>query len=215
MTDEPIVTKTGKVLTDADMEALSREADIGYQQDEQGKWHSTEKGLLATTDAQVWAAEFCRIFDGYVIATEPTKIGSSGIVTYTPNIDVGTMISWFASAIETGRNAGRKETCLHPDVVTLADDLASCRACGTLFQGPPKEWPKPFVTYQNADGSQIYGEYSFVTELDWFDDREEEIRLVKRSYIPYAEEEVVLEDPYPPDDEVEGDDDNPDLRIVP
>ena len=54
-----------------------------------------------------------------------------------------------------------------------------------------------FTTYSMADGSEIYGEYSFVTETDgWFDDRDEEIRLIKRTYLLVSEEEVVLPDPY-------------------
>ena len=63
-----------------------------------------------------------------------------------------------------------------------------------------------FITYQMADGSPIYGEFDFVTDLVFFDDREEEVRLTKRTYRLVSEEEVVLEDPYPL---VEDDDDRP------
>lgn len=38
----------------------------------------------------------------------------------------------------------------------------------------------PFVTYRNADREPICGEYSFVTDLDyWFDDIDEPVELVE------------------------------------
>lgn len=46
--------------------------------------------LLSTTDAQVWAKEFLRIYE-----------------TQDVVLDEGFMIGWFANAIETGREAGR------------------------------------------------------------------------------------------------------------
>ncbi len=67
---------------------------------------------------------------------------------------------------------------------------------GTL---PPPE-PPLFITYQMEDGSNI-DEYSFVTELEWFDDRDREVRLMKRTYKLISEELVVLPDPYPTDDD--------------
>ena len=76
--------------------------------------------LNDTTDAMVWAEEFCRIFNGKFV-----------------NQDVGqdVMVTWFANAIETGRNAGRKETCPHTDVFDITEDMSSCRTCGTLNPG--------------------------------------------------------------------------------
>jgi hypothetical protein len=51
----------------------------------------------------------------------------------------------------------------------------------------------PFVVYAMADGSQIFGEYEFVTGTEWWDDRdEEEVRLIKRTYRLISEEEIVL-----------------------
>jgi hypothetical protein len=41
--------------------------------------------LLSTTDASRWASEFCRL---------------------NPDMDEGTMLAWFSSAIETGRSHG-------------------------------------------------------------------------------------------------------------
>lgn len=43
--------------------------------------------LHATTDAEVWAAEFAKV---------------------RPEVDRGLMVGWFANAIETGRDAGRR-----------------------------------------------------------------------------------------------------------
>lgn len=67
----------------------------------------------------------------------------------------------------------------------------------------PERPDEPFVTYAMADGEPIWGEYAFVTTLDGFDDRDDEVRLIKRTYRLISEEEVVLPDPYPI---VEGDD---------
>jgi hypothetical protein len=91
-----------------------------------------EHTLLGTTDAQVWSEEFCRIFGGATIvqdsAANPSFSGTQ--------VDEGTMTTWFANAIETGRNQGRKELCPH-DYTHLADDLWACRDCGrTINVGP-------------------------------------------------------------------------------
>ena len=58
-----------------------------------------------------------------------------------------------------------------------------------------------FVTYQMADGSQVAGEYAFVTDTEWFEERDEEIRVIKKTYYLVHEEEVVFPDPYPIEDE--------------
>ena len=55
-----------------------------------GGHRRTELTLLGTTDGMVWAEEFVRIFFGKVVGDE---------------VNVGTMVAWFAPAIETGRNA--------------------------------------------------------------------------------------------------------------
>jgi hypothetical protein len=51
--------------------------------------------LLHTTDAKVWAKEFCETFGGNTV--------NGGVV----NLEL--MFGWFANAIETGSAAGRKE----------------------------------------------------------------------------------------------------------
>ena len=57
--------------------------------------------LLSTTNAAAWADEFCRRF----------KVGRRGGPEEGDgaNWDWGLMAGWFASAIETGRDAGRSE----------------------------------------------------------------------------------------------------------
>jgi hypothetical protein len=87
------------------------------------------KKLLATTDAEVWATEFVTMFAGALIGT-PTGNVNSGQVY----LGVDDMLTWFASAIETGRSAGRKELCPHTDTFELAPDLWCCRDCGFLIQ---------------------------------------------------------------------------------
>ena len=54
---------------------------------------TNEERLRSTTDAAVWAEEFCRVMRAYVV----------------PVIDEGLMISWFANAIEMGRQAGHEQ----------------------------------------------------------------------------------------------------------
>lgn len=63
-----------------------------------------EHTLLATTDAWVWAEEFCRIFRGYTIINEDYAAEGGGVPER--HVGEGTMIGWFANAIETGRDAG-------------------------------------------------------------------------------------------------------------
>lgn len=63
---------------------------------------AVQRGLLETDDPMVWAEEFVRIFAGKVVGEEP--------------LDVGTMITWFANAMQTALDIkerrdeiGRKE----------------------------------------------------------------------------------------------------------
>lgn len=58
-----------------------------------------EHTLLGSTDASTWAAEFCRIFQGRTI----------GGPIVTGEVDESVMVTWFANAIETGRNAGASQ----------------------------------------------------------------------------------------------------------
>ncbi len=57
--------------------------------------------------------------------------------------------------------------------------------------------------YSRPDGEAVYGDASWVTELDWFDDRDEAITLRRQVWRLVSEEVVTLDDPYPPDDDDE------------
>jgi hypothetical protein len=50
--------------------------------------------LTETTDAMVWATEFCRIFKGFVIFPVEANVGGN-------TVDEGTMVGWFANAMQT------------------------------------------------------------------------------------------------------------------
>jgi hypothetical protein len=56
------------------------------------------RNLLNTTDARVWAQEWCRIAREIEAADDERRV-----------IDEGWMIGWFANAIEVGRDAGWRE----------------------------------------------------------------------------------------------------------
>lgn len=57
----------------------------------------TEAVLRDSTDARVWAQEFVAMFHGREIGEGPLTV------------DEGTMIGWFANAIENGKRAGRDD----------------------------------------------------------------------------------------------------------
>jgi hypothetical protein len=60
----------------------------------------TEYTLLGTDDAMVWAEEFCRIFNGFTISTAD----KDGL-----NVGPGTMVGWFANAMQTALNLQEEE----------------------------------------------------------------------------------------------------------
>jgi hypothetical protein len=93
-------------------------------------------GLTDTTDAMVWAEEFCRIFKGWTIVPEAGAT-VPGIPTPHGIVDEGGMVAWFASAIETGRTAGRKETCPHPTYHVVSEEMMLCTTCGLAVYGEP------------------------------------------------------------------------------
>ena len=76
--------------------------------------------LHSTTDAMVWATEFCKLF--LVLTREGCVLG-----------DEGTMVGWFANAIEIGRSAGQEVTSI-PQTGYV---YYRCQKCGTMT--PPKQ----------------------------------------------------------------------------
>ena len=80
------------------------------------------------------------------------------------------------------------------------ENLPPAPPLATLPFPPPSE---PFIIYEEADGSMI-DDFQWVTSLDWFDDRDAEVRLTKRTYQLVSEELVVLPDPYLTEEEDDG-----------
>jgi hypothetical protein len=83
--------------------------------------------LNDTTDAMVWAQEFCRIFSGRPVWSEALGTPASDLV-----VDEGTMVGWFANAMAVGEREGKQAVCPHDDMFNVTDDMASCRKCGIL-----------------------------------------------------------------------------------
>lgn len=48
------------------------------------------------------------------------------------------------------------------------------------------------VTYRNADGKPIAGEFDFVMGLEWFDDLDEPIELVRERWVLGERETIVV-----------------------
>jgi hypothetical protein len=63
------------------------------------------------------------------------------------------------------------------------------------------EPPFDLVTYEMADGSLIYDEYSHVTGLEFFEDRDEAVVLTRKRYRLIDAETITLPDPYPIEDD--------------
>jgi hypothetical protein len=57
------------------------------------------------------------------------------------------------------------------------------------------------VTYKQADGGLIFGEFSFVTELEFFDDADKPIEVVKETWQRVAVETFTVKPPWWSDDE--------------
>lgn len=86
----------------------------------------------------------------------------------------------------------------------------------TNFAPPPiVEFDKAKVgeqayTYQMADGSQVYGEYSFVTGLEWFDDGDEPVHLIRQRWALIATDTIV----YPATPDPGSDDEDEDDEVT-
>lgn len=70
--------------------------------------------LLDTADPADWATEFCRVFSGEIV-------GGQGV-------NKGSMVIWFAKALETGKRVGVKERGViassdEAGIITLPDDM--------------------------------------------------------------------------------------------
>ena len=106
--------------------------------------------LLGTTDAMVWATRFVETFGGETVNVEGSQ--------YDGGIDLGTMVVWFANAIEVGRNAGagqQEPERQHEPILTgpPVEDLESAIAravgassvCWTAMDGTGVFWSERAV----------------------------------------------------------------------
>jgi len=59
-----------------------------------------------------------------------------------------------------------------------------------FFESGKTEPKKTMTTYRREDGEYICGEYSFVTELEWFEDDDESTELVKETWVLVSSEHL-------------------------
>lgn len=57
--------------------------------------------------------------------------------------------------------------------------------------------------YSDPDGDLIVGEFTWVTDLDFFDERDGEVVLKRQTWLLVDEDELVLPDPFAYDDDEE------------
>lgn len=81
--------------------------------------------------------------------------------------------------------------------VDAADNVTSVTRTTVSFSDA-KVGDESFVY---SEGDALITEYGWVTELEWFDERDCEIRLKRQRWRLVDEDELVLPDPYPVDDE--------------
>jgi hypothetical protein len=91
--------------------------------------------LLETTDAMVWAEEFCRIFHGCVITNSPGLLIESPLDDGPSEVDEGTMVGWFANAMAVAEREATQKLCPHPTTERseLSEDLVTCVRCGKIW----------------------------------------------------------------------------------
>ncbi len=66
------------------------------------------------------------------------------------------------------------------------------------FRTPGAEW----TTYRRADGEMIYGEYTFVTELEWFESDDEPTDLIEETWVLQSARKLTVNE-RPPDEDDE------------
>jgi hypothetical protein len=69
-------------------------------------------------------------------------------------------------------------------------DWSSLLRPTTNFLAGEDEVPKTMTTYKREDGEPICGEYSFVTELEWFESDDEPTELVKETWVLVSSENI-------------------------
>jgi hypothetical protein len=146
--------------------------------------------LHSTTDGMVWATEFCKLFDVTHRETgEP--------------VDEGTMVGWFANAIEIGRYAGQRGVRdEEPDEETIAQLRADLNSLWGEIEVEAfhrlNEWDPDLVERCSANHRiVVYGEEPEPID-EPFPVRREHSTMI--AYMPTRREwvEVRPEDVHPP-----------------
>lgn len=75
-----------------------------------------EYTLLGTNDAKIWAEEFCRIFDGFMIVYP-------GEAEAPQDVDQDTMVTWFANAMQTAVNMYERRALSAKDLVEEVEEV--------------------------------------------------------------------------------------------
>ena len=101
----------------------------------------TTRRLLSSTDAQMWAEEFTRLFavQRRVQLDDPERDEYKGELEDLADVE-GLMIGWFANAIEVGREAGKAECAetlgsIHKSLTDAEQEIARLRS--------PQGWGRP------------------------------------------------------------------------
>lgn len=77
-----------------------------------------EYTLLGTDDAMIWAEEFCRIFYGHMIFPNERLVA----VKTAPIVDEGTMVGWFANAMQTAVNMYERRALTKKDETARVEE---------------------------------------------------------------------------------------------
>ena len=102
--------------------------------------------MLGTTDAMVWATRFVETFGGETVNVEGSQ--------YDGGIDFGTLLGWFANAIEVGRSAGaRPKGATDPEepeppyepILTSPEPEDLAQAIGVAVGAASVCWTNPLV----------------------------------------------------------------------
>lgn len=116
---------------------------------------STTVKLHATTDAREWADEFIRTFNRALVINHEDNEPERAYVT------PGTMVTWFANAIEIGRTAGSEHPWPEnePEFAGGSDDAVTIRLAGFLSTLWPLSVGNPaeavvLARFMRGDGKQ-------------------------------------------------------------
>ena len=179
-------------------------------------------------------AEHVTIFDAamqphYVLPSHPmtpvtAHAGDEVILTMAMNMYTANAYTMNASTWHSGKGTitfPQGNTGPHSPVITGATGPYSSHQHSTTvnYSPPPPKRTVPkdadrsfsnalighkVYTYELASGEPIYGEFGWVTDLEYFDDRDGEIVLKRKRWLLLSEDEYILPDPLAADDDERG-----------